>query len=127
MSLAQEMLRRLILQRLASVDIEIDRTEVFEAGFDKLKQIHSELINYEQEKFKQKQLVESLQSMDFKEAIKVSEYKNVVLTKWAQSRFKEFFVKQSCEGKKTKDLYAQTSTGNLFIWDPTSEKWKKVK
>lgn len=129
MSLLQETLRRCILQILDNSADEhpaIDINFVLEADTPQLQQIFDEIKKFRNERARQKQVIETSELISFEEAIKFSG-QSVILSKWAEARFKEFFIKQRDEDKSIKDVYAQTSSGNLFIWDLTSEKWKKVK
>jgi hypothetical protein len=129
MFLLQETLRRYILQILDNSADEhpaIDVNFVLEADTPQLQQIFDDIKKFRNERARQKQVIETSELISFEEAIKFSGHA-VVLSKWAEARFKEFFIKQRDEDKFIKDIYAQTSSGNLFVWDLTSEKWKKVK
>lgn len=129
MSLIRESLKRLILQRLSTsseVPPGIDINTIFEASIDRLKQVADEIKSFHQEKNEKQQLVECSAIISFEKAVRLSG-QQAVLSKWAEARFKEFFVKRNEEDENIIDLYAQTSSGNLFMWDSTTEKWKKVK
>lgn len=129
MSLIRESLKRLILQRLSissEVPPGIDINTIFEASIDRLKQVADEIKSFHQEKNEKRQLVEGSAIISFEKAVRLSG-QQAVLSKWAEARFKEFFVKRNEEDENIIDLYAQTSSGNLFMWDSATEKWKKVK
>lgn len=129
MSLLQETLRRCILQTLNDSLDEypvVDVNFIFEANTEQLQQIFDDIKTCRSENARQRQIVEKSELISFAEAIKISK-QSAILSKWAEARFKEFFVRQREENKYIKDIYARTITGNLFIWDSTSEKWKKVR
>lgn len=129
MSLIRESLRRLILQRLdagAEIPPGINIDVVLEADVEKLKQIAEEIKSYHQQKVRKNQVIETSEVISFEEAIQISGY-TVELSKWAEVRFKEFFLRRNAEDGNIINLYAQMSSGNLFMWDIVTEKWKKVK
>lgn len=104
----------------------IDLNTLFEASTDRLKQVAEEIKKFHQVKDEKQLLIEESAIISFEKALQLSG-QQVVLSKWAEARFKEFFVKRNEENKNIIDLYAQTSSGNLFMWDSATEKWKKVK
>lgn len=129
MSLIRESLKRLILQRLdAGTEIPpgLNVDVVLEADVEKLKQIAEEIKFYHQQKVRKNQVIETSEVISFEEAVQISGY-TVELSKWAEVRFKEFFLKRNAEDGNIINLYAQMSSGNLFMWDVVTEKWKKVK
>jgi len=130
MIFAIETLRRIVLQKLSSSkdpSLDIDPSRVEEASFEELKQYLEEIKHFQDEIGRQKRLIDSETLMSFEDAVTLSGQKNAYLSKWAQPRFKEFFVKRSEENSSAKDIYAQTISGHLYIWDSVNEKWKKAK